>query len=271
MLKILCPTDFSEISDNAITYAAKFAQMTNGNLTLFYVESMHEETDSEILRGKSMTVEAEAERLENLSREISAVFKISCYSEIQTSNSSLAKIIGARAIDFDLIIMGTNGADDFYKNLYGSNTYRVIKTSSVPVLYLPPGYNFSPLNSIIYAFDYLHDFKLPLEQLKFFINKFNSKLTVLQVTGDLDRDKEYELKEIQRQIKNAYQDDISMDFETIREDNVARSIDDFVQENDADLLALCTHHYSTWEKLFHKSIIKYISSKANYPVFVFHK
>ncbi|CAN5215214.1 universal stress protein [soil metagenome] len=271
MLKILCPTDFSEISNNAIAYAAKFAKNADGDLTLFYVESMHEETNKEILRGKSMTLEAETERLEEICREVSAVFSISCYSEIQPSNDSLSKVISAKAEDFDLIIMGTNGADDFYKNFTGSNTYKVIKSTSVPVLYIPPGYHYSPVNAIVYAFDYLHDYKLPIEQLRLLIDKFKCKLTVLLVTGHLDWNKEYELKEIQRQIKNVYWDEISMDFETIQEDKIAESIEKFVQENDVDLLALCTHHYSSWESLFHKSVIKDISSKANFPVFVFHK
>jgi hypothetical protein len=166
--------------------------------------------------------------------------------------------------------MGTKGADDFYKNFSGSNTYRVIKSSSVPVLYIPLGYTFSPINSIVYAFDYLHDYKLPLEQLKFIVKIFNCKLTILQVTGPLDWNKEYEMKEIQRQIKNVYFDDIDMIFETIQEEKVAKGIDDFVSENDVDILALCTHHYSLWENIFHRSVIKYISSKAVYPVFVFH-
>ncbi len=268
MIKILCPTD---VALNAIAYAAKFSKETGADLTLFYIESLDETTNAELIRGKSLTIEAEAEMLEEKCREISAAFHISCYSEIQPSSRSLAGLISARAEEFDLIIMGTKGADDLSKRLFGTNTYRVIQSTSVPVLYVPNGYIFNKINSVVYAFDYLHDYKLPMEQLKPFLKRFNSKLIVLQIADSLNADQVYELKEIQRQIQNENLDEFKIEFDTVQDTHIAQSIDRYALEKNTDLLALCTHQYEIWEKIFHKSVIKSLSSQARYPVLIFHR
>lgn len=271
MIKVLCPTDFSEVALNAISYAAKFCKELDAQLTLFYVESMRENTNVELLRGKSLTIEAETEKLEELCHELELAFHISCNSEIQPYSAPIYKMISNRAGNFDLVIMGTNEAENMYKVFSGSNTYKLIQSATVPVLYIPNGYIYTPFNKIIYAFDYLHDFKLPLEQLKPYLKKFKSKLTVLQVTEPLDPQKTYELKEIQRQIRNEYLNELSIEFDTVQDTHIAQKIDEYASEKGAELLALCTHHYGAWENLFHKSVIKTICHKANYPVFVFHK
>lgn len=51
MKKIVCPTDFSAICNNAITYAAKLAQITT-DLTLLNVQSMFDYTPVAFGTGK---------------------------------------------------------------------------------------------------------------------------------------------------------------------------------------------------------------------------
>src|SRR5690349_2271872 len=111
MKKILCPTDFSETAQSAIAYAAKFAQVTHCDLTLLNVQSVFDFTPVEVLRGKRMTIASIAEHLETESRQISKTFKINCYAEVESSSSRLSSVIHDKAKGYDLIVMGSDGAD----------------------------------------------------------------------------------------------------------------------------------------------------------------
>ncbi len=271
MKRILCPTDFSEIAHNAIAYAAKVAQATGAELILFNVQSMFDLTPVEMVRGKAMTIEAVARQLEAQSLEVSKAFKISCYSEVQPVASSLAKNIAASAREYDLLVMGTNGANDYFQALFGSNAYHVVKKASIPVLLVPLESSFTDIKQIVYAFDYMRDGKLPVKQLLPWVKKLQSEICVLDVMEEsFSQRANEELNLMQDQFRALYGDEIALRFDTIRSAEVIESINLYMLRNNADILALCTHHHGLFE-LFHKSVIKAISSMARYPVFIFHE
>ena len=137
MKKILCPTDFSEAADQAIAYAAKLSKKIGAELTLLNVQSVFSLPPSEVIKGKFLATEPLSDRLEEQSYKVMDTFKIQCHSEVEPSNRGLGKTIAQRAKDFDLIVMGTNGADDYYQFFLGTNSYQVIRTSAVPVLLIP--------------------------------------------------------------------------------------------------------------------------------------
>lgn len=271
MKKILCPTDFSDAAQNAIAYAAKLAQVTEARLVLLNVQSLFELAPQELIRDGEVAVKTVSESLETQSLEISRAFKISCYAEIQPSSTSLAKTIADKAAGYDLVVMGTNGPDDIYQFLTGSNAYKASVKSSVPVLLIPEGCSYSEIKTVVYAFDYLSSRKLPLEQLKPWVKALKCELSILQVMEEAYSEEfEDELKELQFISKALYADDIKLTFDTIRSYEIAESIHSYVLRTQPDMLALCAVHRNLLERFFHNSLIKNISRVAKYPVFVFH-
>jgi len=271
MKRIICPTDFSATAQNAVVYAAKLAHAVGAELTLFNVQSLFELTPEEMLHGKALAIQAVHEQLEDQCREVRRVFKISCYADIQPSTRSMTKVISTRASDFDLIVMGTNGVDDVYQFFAGTNTYHVIRQVSVPVLLVPDGVGYTEISRVVYAFDYLKQRKLPLDQLLPLVEQLNSELSVVQVLEEAySLEVEKDLKELQLYCRKQLQDKVKFGFDTIHSNELAGSINSYVLRTDADMLALCTLHHNFIEKLFHKSVIKVISGIASYPVFIFH-
>lgn len=272
MKRILCPTDFSESAHNAIQYTGKLAHKLNAAITLFNVKSIFDFAPAEILRSTRMTLEGISEELRGLADEVTRVFKVPCYAEVQPSGSPLSQIISDRAMDFDLIVMGTSGPEDLFEFVTGSNTYKVLRKSSVPVLFIPNGYAYTEIRHTVYAFDYLKRREVPLSQLKYFTDHFDSELLILQVVDEKDiRETESVQQELRTYLQENYGDTLKITAETISSSDVGRSIHSFALRNEADLVALCVNDYSFVERLFHKSVIKLISGIAEYPVFVFHK
>lgn len=271
MRTILCPTDFSETALHTIAYAGKFAKATGSDLTLLNVQSLFALTASEAVWGKEMTIQAANDRLEQQCREVARVFKISCFPEVDTSIRSLSSVIAERAAGFDLIIIGTSGTQDYYHAFFGSNAYRVVKESSVPVLLLPTGTGYQDVSTVVLAFDYWEEHGLPVIQLAKWAKILGSNIRVLQVArSNYSRELEINLQELQRSIKESHSD-VSIEFDTIYSDEVGESIHDYMLTHEADMLALCSIHHGFAEKIFHKSVIKKVAEMAKYPIFVFHQ
>lgn len=270
MKKILCPTDFSDAASNAMAYAAKICQVAGAELILFHVMSLAERVIQDIVYGEPRITSQITDELENQSRQIAQMFKISCYADVETAGISLTKTIQNKATDYDLIVMGTNGVNELSDFLTGSHTYRVIQQSKVPVLMVPPESGYSNISRIVYAFNYLRARTLPLNQLIPWITVFNCELSVLQVLEEAySKDIDEELKELQGIISQSHPE-VKLNFDTIRSAEIAQSVDQYMLRNQIDILALCTHTTGIIETLFHKRVIKEISARSSYPVLVFH-
>lgn len=271
MKKILCPTDFSDAAHGAIAYAAKLAQSTGCTLTLLHVKSIFDFSLVEMTPSNQVSTLEVTARLEEQSRQISKTFKISCDAEVVSKLSKLSSVINDVAKEYDLIVMGSNGADDLYQFFGGSNTYNAIAKSDTPLLLVPEGYTYSEIKTMVYAYDYLRERNLQLKRLVPFVNAVKCKLTILQVMEEAySRDAEDDLKELQFIIRNFYGGNLNYEYETIRSAEIAQSINSYILRNQSDALALCSVHRNLIESIFHKSVIKNISAVCNYPVYVFH-
>jgi nucleotide-binding universal stress UspA family protein len=271
MKKILCPTDFSDVAENAIAYAAKITQATGSELILFNIQSLTELTPLELVRGKALTIETATEQLDLLCRQISIVYKISCYAEVVSSAKSISKTIAQKANGFDLIVMGTNGPDNLYQFFNGSKTYNAMLQTSVPMLLIPEDYAYTPIQRIVYSFDYLRERNLPMAQMKPWVKALGCEIFVLQILEEAYSKKaEEELRELQF-IQQTYAADITLHFETIRSSEIAQSINRYISQKQPDALALSTVHRNFIERLFHKSVIKNLSTVSSFPIFIFHQ
>jgi nucleotide-binding universal stress UspA family protein len=272
MKKILCPTDFSETAQSGIAYAAKLAKATGCTLTLLHVKSVFDFAFAEITDAKHISTIRVAEELEVQSKEISRIFKISCYAEVVSKIDSLSSVIKSEAKEYDLIVMGSNGADDLFQFFNGSNTYNAIVKSNTPVLLVPIGYTYCEIRTMVYAYDYLRERNLPMTHLAPFIKSLNCRLTVLQVLEEaVSKNVGDDLKELQFILKTYRTEGIEYEFDTIRSSEVSQSINSYIVRNQPDVLALCSLHKNLIEGILHKSIIKNISAISNYPVYVFHE
>ena len=269
MKKILCPTDFSDAADQAIAYAAKLCRKIDAELTLLNVQSVFSLPMEEVIKGKYLATEPILNRLEEQSYQVMEVFKISCRSDVQASNSTLSDVITQRAKDFDLIVMGTNGPDDYDEFFFGSQSYQVAKESIIPVLLIPSGCGYQDISTLAFAFDYEHEQEFSIKQLINFANLLNAKINIVQVKEHYNREVEVNSKAVEERTKMLYNlSDI--EFDTVFSDETSRRISTYVLETKADALALCSINHSIITKLFHTSVIKALSANSSYPIFIFH-
>ncbi|MBS1976795.1 MAG: universal stress protein [Bacteroidetes bacterium] len=271
MKKILCPIDFSELSRNAMSYACKLGHALGGSVTLFNVQSLAEKTPEQALFGEATNVDAATAQLEEWAQEATRVFHVSCYPEVDSTVMAMSKLIRERAASFDLVVMGTNGADDWFDVFLGSNTYQVLKKSDVPVLLVPEGCLFSEIRNIVFAFDYLHQEVVPISQLMSFAKSLNCGITIFQVLDhELNPDEGEDLKVKQGELAKMFQSAVTHGFEAQSATSRIEAIRLQMSKPGNDLLALCPVHHKLKDRLFHKSLVKEVSDHPDFPVMVFH-
>lgn len=262
MKKILCPTDFSSTAFNAIAYASKLAQITGSSLTLLNIQSAFNFND----------IQKVSNDLEFQCKEVSRAFKVSCDYVVYESAIKLSNSISNSADGYDLVVMGSNGPDDLYQFFTGTNAYNVTLKTAVPILIIPDQTEYSPISSIIYAYDYLKEGTLPLTQVSTFAKALNCEIKVLEVMGPAYSKKaEEELNDMQTIITMVYSDVVSPKYETIHSEDVARGINNYMQQHDNSVLALCSVNRNIPQRIFHKSVIQNICAMCNFPIFVFHE
>ena len=133
---VLCPVDFSAISQHAFDHAAAIAGWYEARLTLLYVfpnlpvldlpPLVLEPADRERLIDKMRRM---AEQAPNVPIDVRIQHAANVHEEI------LAQL---EATDADLLVLGTHGRSGFQRLFLGSVTEKVIRRARCPTLVVPP-------------------------------------------------------------------------------------------------------------------------------------
>lgn len=272
MKKLLCPTDFSLAADNAIEYAANFAQKVHGTLTLLHVQKQTENQPSASTEEWVRTIENRhvlTETMKETCQEVQKNFGVQTDYDILSGSLEEAIVNKTGTKLYDLVIMGTQ-PDLFYQYFVGSNTYHVVQEVETPVLVIPNGCFYRDINKIVYASNYEENDYLSLRQLKEYAILYDADIHVLHVSQ--------QQSEVTQQIFDSFKDLVSTEFNGDRKikfdrvfaENEAAAINQYVLEQDADMLSIYMQRRNFLERLFHKSVTKKLSAIAEYPIFVFH-
>lgn len=180
---ILVPTDFSELSLNAITTGIAMCKRHDAALHLLHVVDkrylfMPPGTRSTVAYLIPEPEKTDWEKMTKLKNEIEAKHNVNISAQLINGNPPEEIAKAAEELHCDLIVMGTHGASGLREFFIGSNAYAVIKHSSVPVLTVPGKKKVKDFKKILFplrlskAFTDKYDFLVPL------IEKNNAELII---------------------------------------------------------------------------------------------
>ncbi len=141
--RILVPTDFSDTSDTALTYAAALATAFGASVHLLHVldasiewhVAAHRALVSETAMAAAARARADDAMAEMLTRPDRERLHVTC--ETVTGTPPVAIVAYARRERIDLIVMGTHGRGAMAHLLIGSVAENVVRTAPCPVLTVP--------------------------------------------------------------------------------------------------------------------------------------
>ena len=275
MKKILLPTDFSDNAWNAIAYALEFFKNEACEFHILHTYTPTFYRVDYMMGGPTVSaipdtgVDVAQAGLDKTLKDIKLKFKnpehsYKTLSAFNTLTNEVEELTENN--NFDLIVMGTQGAKGAKEIFLGTHTVHVIRKSKIPVMVIPTGYGFKELKSILFPTDYRQPFK---EEVVLFltalVNKHKAKLTVLHVKeGD-------GLTDAQEANKKALADclkKVDPDFVAVSKKLMPSAIHEFIKEHESGLLAMVNRKHNFLERLFVKQNIDTIGFHTTVPFLV---
>jgi nucleotide-binding universal stress UspA family protein len=266
MKTILVPTDFSEAATNAGEYAANLAKEIKAKLHLFHVFHVPIPPSIDVpvmIIPLDELQEQNDKQLSEIAEHLKAKTGVEITFEARMG-MAVDEILEEES-KYDLIVMGMQGASMLSELLMGSITTATLHKAKKPVLVVPENVKYKSPNKIVFACDYNKDTSAyALDLLKEFANTFNSKIHILNVKKEKQQ---IVLEEAAAGVQVEYKLSDTEHFYYFSEsDDIVESINDFVRNKHADLIAIIPHHYKLIENLFHKSISKKMAFHTHVPL-----
>lgn len=272
---ILVPTDFSRGALQAVRYAVRLAKKDNSKVLLLHVYNLayvDPDLPFRFVAAEAVKIRKEAKmHMDKLCEEIKKKDGVRCSFLVKEGFpvDSIRNIITDKKIS--LVVMGTKGASGLKEIFAGSNTVKVIDKAGCPVLAVPEKAAPGAIRNIVYASDYLPSDLQEITQLNELTASFKAHITVLHVS-DAGKMEKFEREAIAAFLEKVHQatgrSDIS--FVRLSGKDASEGISRYMDENNADLLAVSAHKRTLFDKLFNKSVTRKIVHHIRVPLLVFH-
>jgi nucleotide-binding universal stress UspA family protein len=268
METILIATDFSSAARNATAYGFEMARRIKAKVILFtaYQPSLAlpdsvlylSPEDLERNSYKLLLDEAEAMdpkrtvALETQSRQ--GVVTTCILDAIQENNISL-------------VVIGMKDRGKEIRKYFGSTVTHLCKSTTIPVIVVPAGALFSVPKTLVLASDITGDDDLQvLNPLKTMAKKFASRLFVVRV---IKKSMEQEVEVTAGEARLSwYLTDVNPAFKFIHGENVARTLQTFVQKQAVDMVAVIPHEHNLFERLITRSVTKDLIFHTHVPLLI---
>ncbi len=250
MKKILVPTDFSEHANNALRYAINIGNYCEAEIELLHVYEMKAVVVSTTRVREYQKEDAERDLANNIRSFEDLIFGKTILNGRAIDGNPIDVICSlANNEDFDMIVMGTQGASGLKEIFLGSKTSGVMKYTHTPILAIPNGFNYRPIKDITFAVDsgIVADDEVlyPLLELAK-LYKSNVKIVHLE----------------KEKMVVGYDPGIGISLEDIPHSfhrisgssDVNEVINVFVFEENSDMLCMIRRDRDFWSNLFHRSV-----------------
>lgn len=282
MKKILVPTDFSEQADNALRVAGEIASKNNAEIHLLHIldvslgggfgfNTMGEPTSTSMMDQVYVLqlIAITKKRLSDVIEKYQGAASARIVPVVQTGHIYASINVYADEEQFDLIVMGTKGASGLKELLIGSNTERVVRNATCPVLSVKnilPGF---AINKIVFASNFESDQLAAVGKLKVVQELFNAHIHVVYINVPNNFIGTRALRAKANEFIQRYQLS-NHDFTVYDDNSEEEGIIHFAEEVGADVIAVATHGRTGLGHLLSGSIAEDIVNHANRPVLTFN-
>ncbi|MFK7773121.1 MAG: universal stress protein [Saprospiraceae bacterium] len=250
MKKILIPTDFSKYANNALRYAINIGNYFEAEIELLHVYEMKTLIGSATVVREYLKEDAERDLADNIRSFKDLIFGKTILKGRAIDGNPIETICSiANNEDFDMIVMGTQGASGLKEIFLGSKTSGVMKQTHTSILAIPNSFTYRPIKDITFAVDsgIVADDKV-LQPLLELSKAYKSNVNILHL------DKEKMVVGYDPGIGISL-GDIPHSFHRISGSNdVNGMINLFVHEENSDMLCMIRRERGFWSNLFHQSV-----------------
>jgi nucleotide-binding universal stress UspA family protein len=158
----------------------------------------------------------------------------------------------------DAVIMGTSGESGLLASLLGSVTAAVATRSEIPVIAVPQNTVYRSFKNVVFGNDHKEPISKELATIHKFFNGSQTKLHIVSVQAD----------------KEKYVQEVVCEEGGVKEvaiwaSSVNEGLKEYLEKENADILAVKHHTRGFIADLFHKSTTKELLKDCSIPLFIF--
>jgi nucleotide-binding universal stress UspA family protein len=277
MKKILVPTDFSDISENALKLAVDIGRHSSAEIYLVNFmkhpfgstySSMGDTSGSGDSENDLFTLQLARKshsRLSQLSQKHGISVKINYQIYDKEYTDGFKDYIKENIID--LVVMGTSGEESVEEFFSGNHTIQMIEGATCPVISIKDRYVDSDFKEIVVGINLEHDSHDNFTQAAAYLNDFaqavRGHLHLVHV-ADLNADK----VKLEKQV-NAFAEKYGFENYTVtitQNNNKEHGLVNYSVTKKAAIIAVLTHAEGGLLRIFSKSTAEQITKKSRLPV-----
>jgi nucleotide-binding universal stress UspA family protein len=283
---ILCPVDFSELSDLALRYAVVGAREFNAKLTILHAEPFdipryfsRSQTDRFMKELAALKKEVKADLVEHVHDVLKGfINKLNTNYVILDRQPAEAILDTAGKTGADLIILGTHGYGGVKRFFLGSVAQRIVENAQIPVfLVRQKGLDFIDvtqpnaiprLEKILCPCNVSRPAEMTLKYARSLASCFGSRLTVLHIH---ENNGQIKLGTIRKEIEEWTRktDKQNFPFETVvRQGHAAEQIIQYAGEKQEDLIVIAARFQAIGQGTFFGKTTDLVIRHAPVPVLI---
>src|SRR5690554_566535 len=243
--KIVIPIDFSKTSKVALEHAANLCKVFKSDLYL-----MHAFTTANIEIFPNLNLgnttfndvrEAVSTELNTIGNEFREKYGVNVEIILKDGRPSRAIVETADEIGADMIVMGTHGVSGFEEFFLGSNAYKVVTSSKVPVFTIQEGAGKVGYKRILLPIDHSVRTRDKVSEAAYFAKAFGATIHIAALMNKEGKEQlpqmNLKIKQVEEYLENR---GIAYENATLEGEDIADMTIEHAEKIDADLIFIMT-------------------------------
>lgn len=266
MKNIIVPIDFSEESVNGLRLAIIFANKFKARVQMVYVQKV----SSEVGR---VGLEEEYKNVTQSFKKLKEQFEAKMHNPmlldfIVKKGKIYREVVNqAEAFENSVIVSSTHGASGFEEFFIGSNAFKIISASEIPVITIRHGSVARDISTIVMPIDASNDTRQKVPITALIASVFNAEVHVLGITTTNSEEVENKVSAYCNQASEYLKDHgIKHQIEKRKADDLVSEIIDYSLDVKADLISIMTEQNDTLADFVLGTLAQHMLNKSPIPV-----
>jgi nucleotide-binding universal stress UspA family protein len=269
MKYILAATNYTDLAENAVHYAAGIARLNNYKLILLNDFNISIHASNALLSAESIQELIDENRILLESKAILIGSEYGIEVLARSTFSMIGNAIKGVVAEYqpEMIIMGME-EKSLEQELLGNSTTSVIKKLRSPVLAVPRNAKFSIPKKVLFACDVLNGVSEDiLAQIKNVALTTRAEVEVLLINETVEELKKMGVEPAAlNRIDDGLQG-IDYYYKNIKSNSIIKGIENEVINSGADLLIMVPEQHGFWGSKVHRSKTRIMASGLNIPLY----
>jgi len=257
MKKILLPVDFTDVSINAIRYAAEM--FSDQEIVLIHVKTgLVQTNDPMILRMNTTHEEFWVEALKNFIKKEIGEKLFSRISDCVVKYGNIVDEITdyAKENKFDFICMGTKDKYSLFEKWFGTISLGIIKLSEVSVYAIPKYAKYSGFERVLVGLDKNHIHTSSFDHLVEWNTEYKAFIKFINVKKSSTDNFTQEKEDLVEKLFKDKDPDFSFELMSVVDRNIAQALMGYAYNSECDLITILPDSQKYVDALFFQSVSK---------------